>query len=98
VKDIIKLEFVIISISTIIIICAYSSISANSSQLAPTIENLVPNFWTCKNGTVGTSLAPLARRWHRWHVVGTIGRSLARFFFFPDVVPCFLIIANLIVV
>jgi hypothetical protein len=52
---------------------------------------LVPNFWTCKNGTVGTSLAPLARRWHHWQVVGT-------FFFFPDVVPCFLIIANLIVV
>jgi hypothetical protein len=70
VKDIIKLEFVIIGISTIITICAYSSISANSSQLAPTIENLVPNFWTCKNGTVGTSLAPLAGRWH--------------VFFFPD--------------
>ena len=80
-KDIIKLKFIIISISTIITICAYSSISvyssigANSSQLAPTIENLVPNFWTCKNGTVGTSLAPLARRWHHWQVVGT-------FFFF----------------
>jgi hypothetical protein len=76
VKDIIKLKFIIISISTIITICAYSSISvyssigANSSQLAPTIENLVPNFWTCKNGTVGTSLAPLAGRWH--------------VFFFPD--------------
>ena len=28
-------------------------------------------------------MAPLARRWHRWHVVGTISRSLARFFF-PD--------------
>jgi hypothetical protein len=40
--------------------------------LAPTIENLVPNFWTCKNGTVGTSLAPLAGRWH--------------VFFFPDVI------------
>ena len=77
-KDIIKLEFVIIGISTIIIIYAYSSIGANSSQLAPTIENLVPNFWTCKNGTVSTSLAPLARRWHHWQVVGT-------FFFFPDV-------------
>jgi hypothetical protein len=64
VKDIIKLKFIIISISTIITICAYSSISVNSSQLAPTIENLVPNFWTCKNGTVGTSLAPLAGRWH----------------------------------
>ena len=74
-KDIIKLEFVIISISTIITIYAYSLIGANSSQLAPTIENLVPNFWTCKNGTVGTSLAPLARRWHHWQVVGT-------FFFF----------------
>jgi hypothetical protein len=82
VKDIIKLEFVIISISTIITIYAYSSIGANSSQLAPIIKNLVPNFWTCKNGTVGTSLALLARR---WHVVGTIGRSLARFFF-PDVI------------
>jgi hypothetical protein len=75
VKDIIKLEFVIIGISTIITICAYSSIGANSSQLALIIENLVPNFWTCKNGTVGTSLA------RRWHVVGTIGKSLARFFF-----------------
>jgi hypothetical protein len=32
--------------------------------LALNIENLVPNFWTCKNGTVGTSLAPLAGRWH----------------------------------
>jgi hypothetical protein len=64
VKDIIKLEFVIISISTIITICAYSSISANSNQLALTIENLVPNFWTCKNGTISTSLAPLACRWH----------------------------------
>jgi hypothetical protein len=68
VKDIIKLKFIIINISTIITICAYSSISAyssigaNSSQLAPIIENLVPNFWTCKNGTIGTSLAPLARR------------------------------------
>jgi hypothetical protein len=31
VKDITKLKFVIISISTIIIICAYSLISANSS-------------------------------------------------------------------
>ena len=56
-KNIIKLKFVIISISTIITICVYSLIGANSSQLAPTIENLVPNFWTCKNGTVGTSLA-----------------------------------------
>jgi hypothetical protein len=74
VKDIIKLEFVIISISTIITIYAYSSIGANSSQLAPTIENLVPNFWTCKNGTVGTS-APLAGRWH--------------VFFFPDVAILF---------
>jgi hypothetical protein len=64
VKDIIKLEFIIISISIIITIYAYSSISANSSQLAPTIENLVLNFWTCKNGTVSTSLAPLAGRWH----------------------------------
>jgi hypothetical protein len=76
VKDIIKLKFIIISISTIITICAYSSIGvyssigANSSQLAPIIENLVPNFWTCKNGTVSTSLAPLAGRWH--------------VFFFPD--------------
>jgi hypothetical protein len=32
--------------------------------LALIIENLVLNFWTCKNGTVGTSLAPLAGRWH----------------------------------
>jgi hypothetical protein len=71
VKDIIKLKFVIISISTIITICVYSSISANSSQLAPIIENLVPNFWTCKNGTISTSLAPLASRWH--------------VFFFPDI-------------
>ena len=65
-KNIIKLKFVIISISiiigisTIITICAYSSISANSSQLAPNIENLVPNFWTYINGTISTSLAPLA--------------------------------------
>jgi hypothetical protein len=80
VKDIIKLKFVIISISTIITIYAYSSIGANSSQLAPIIENLVLNFWTCKNGTVGTSLAPLARRWHHWQVVGT-------FFFFPNIAP-----------
>jgi hypothetical protein len=36
----------------------------------------VPNFWICKNGTVGTSLAPLAHCWHHWHIVGT--------FFFPD--------------
>ena len=62
-KDIIKLEFVIISISTIItiraysLISVYSSIGANNSQLAPIIENLVPNFWICKNGTVSTSLA-----------------------------------------
>jgi hypothetical protein len=68
VKNINKLKFVIISISTIIgistiiTICAYSLISANGSQLALYIENLVPNFWTCKNGTVGTSLAPLASR------------------------------------
>ena len=61
-KDIIKLEFIIISINTIITICAYSLIGANSSQLAPNVENLVPNFWTCKNGTVSTLLAPLARR------------------------------------
>jgi hypothetical protein len=77
VKDIIKLEFIIIGISTIITICAYSLIGANSSQLAPTIKNLVPNFWTCKNGTVGTSLALLACCWHHWQVVGT--------FVFPDV-------------
>jgi hypothetical protein len=77
VKNIIKLKFIIIGISTIITICVYSLIGANSSQLAPIIENLVPNFWTCKNGTVSTSLAPLARRWHHWQVVGT--------FFFPDV-------------
>jgi hypothetical protein len=25
------------------------------------------------------------QKWHRWHVVGTIGRSLARFFF-PDAI------------
>jgi hypothetical protein len=71
VKDIIKLEFVIIGISTIITIYIYSSIGANSSQLALTIENLVPNFWICKNGTISTSLALLAGRWH--------------VFFFPDV-------------
>jgi hypothetical protein len=76
VKDIIKLEFVIISISTIITICAYSSISANSSQLAPTIKNLVPNFWTCKNGTVGTSLAPLAGRWHVFFLLDVRDKSL----------------------
>ena len=62
-KNITKLKFVIISISTIIgisiiiTICAYSLISANSSQLALYIENLVPNFWTCRNGTIGRSLA-----------------------------------------
>jgi len=32
--------------------------------LAPNIENLVLNFWIYINGTVGTSLAPLAGRWH----------------------------------
>jgi hypothetical protein len=57
VKDIIKLKLITIGISKIITICAYSSIGANSSQLALHIENLVPNFWICKNGTVGTSLA-----------------------------------------
>jgi hypothetical protein len=57
VKDITKLKFVIIGISTIINICAYSLISANSSQLALYIENLVPNFGICKNGTISTSLA-----------------------------------------
>ena len=56
-KDIIKLEFIIISISTIITICTYSSISANSSQLALNIENLVLNFWIYINGTIGRSLA-----------------------------------------
>ena len=62
-KNITKLKFVIISISTIIgistiiTICAYSSISANGSQLALYIENLVLNFWICRNGTVSTSLA-----------------------------------------
>jgi len=66
VKDITKLKFLIISISIIIsiniiiTICAYSLISANSSQLAPNIENLVPNFWTYINSTVGTLLALLA--------------------------------------
>jgi hypothetical protein len=44
--------------------------------LALYIENLVPNFWICKNGTISTSLALLAGRWHHWQVVGT--------FFFPD--------------
>jgi len=62
VKDIIKLEFIIISINTIITICAYSLIGANSSQLAPNVENLVPNFWTYINGTVSRSLALLASR------------------------------------
>jgi hypothetical protein len=64
VKDIIKLKLIIISISTIITICAYSSIGANSSQLALYIKNLVLNFWICKNGIASTLLAPLARRWH----------------------------------
>jgi len=54
----------LIGISKIVTICAYSSIGANSRQLALNVENLVPNFWTCKNGAVGTSLALLARRWH----------------------------------
>jgi hypothetical protein len=36
--------------------------------LALNVENLVPNFWTCKNGTVGTLLAPLAPLAGRWHV------------------------------
>jgi len=63
-KDITKLELIIISISKIVTICVYSLISANSSQLALNIENLVLNFWTCKNGVVGISLAPLACRWH----------------------------------
>jgi hypothetical protein len=37
-------------------------------------------------------MALLARRWHRWHVVGTVGTSLAplagrwHVFFFPDVI------------
>jgi len=30
--------------------------------LALYIENLVLNFWICRNSTVGTSLAPLAGR------------------------------------
>jgi hypothetical protein len=64
VKDIIKLKLIIISISKIITICAYSLISANNSQLALYIKSLVPNFWICKNGTIGTLLAPLASRWH----------------------------------
>ena len=63
-KDIIKLKFIIISISIIITICVYSLIGANSSQLALNVENLVPNFWICKNGTVSTLLAPLACHWH----------------------------------
>jgi len=84
VKDIAGLELIIIGISKIVTICAYSSIGANSSQLALNVENLVPNFWTCKNGAVGTSLAPLARRWHHWQVVGT--------FFFPDVFEDYLIV------
>ena len=83
-KDIAGLELIIIGISKIVTICAYSSIGANSSQLALNVENLVPNFWTCKNGAVGTSLAPLARRWHHWQVVGT--------FFFPDVFEDYLIV------
>jgi pheromone shutdown protein TraB len=66
VKDITKLKFVIISISTIIgisiiiIICAYNLISANSSQLALYIENLMPNFWIYINGTISMLLALLA--------------------------------------
>jgi cytosine/uracil/thiamine/allantoin permease len=47
------------------------TISANSSQLALNIENLVPNFWTYKNGTVGALLALLAHCWHHWQVVST---------------------------
>ena len=89
-KDIIKLEFVIIGISTIIIICAYSSIGAYSSQLA-LVENLVlmavnwhlvSKVWCvwCQIFRHVT-IVRLARRWHRWHVVGTVGTSLARFYF-----------------
>ena len=61
----------LISISKIVTICVYSSISANGSQLALNVENLVPNFWTYMNGTVSMLLAPLAHRWHHWQVVGT---------------------------
>ena len=46
----------------LVTICAYSLIGANSSQLAPNVENLVPNFWTYINGTVSRSLALLASR------------------------------------
>ena len=59
----------LIGISKIVTICAYSSISR---KLALGVEILMPNFWTCKNGAVSTSLAPLARRWH--------------IFIFPDIV------------
>jgi len=57
VKDITKLEFVIIGISTIITICAYSLIGANSSQLA-----LMSKIWCQIFGHA--EMAPLARRWH----------------------------------
>jgi len=45
--------------------------SASGRQLALYVKILVPNFWICKNGAVGTSLALLARCWHYWQVVGT---------------------------
>jgi hypothetical protein len=60
VKNITKLKFIIIGISTAIIICVYSLISANSNLLALYIKNLVPNFWIYKNGIVSTLLALLA--------------------------------------
>jgi hypothetical protein len=57
----------LISISKMVTICVYSLIgisNANGRQLALNVEILVPNFWTCKNGAISTSLALLARRWH----------------------------------
>jgi hypothetical protein len=44
--------------------------------LASNVENLVPNFWIYKNGTISTLLALSACCWHYWQVVST--------FFFPD--------------
>ena len=62
-KDITKLELIIISISKIITICAYNIIaiySIISKQLALNIKILVLNFWICKNSAVSTLLALLA--------------------------------------
>jgi hypothetical protein len=47
----------LIGISKIVTIYAYSSIGANSSQLALNVENLVPNFGYAK-------MVQLAHLWH----------------------------------